>query len=225
MIWISLPHLSLFLGVSSRRHIFIASFSCVCCKTDSRHPIIIQIQSRKSRWWLLQNRPFQFPAPISSFPKLRIGLGTLLAGHSPYAGRGKHGQSLPCPASLSVPSPPSSGSAWREVSPLLFTQPVPECGNYIWVTRQKHSRPCQFIKWLRCLDYHINLSNTGAGLHTGMAARLMSARWFSRKNATTDVLWQCDTNGLSTHRQDIPNSIYQTTRYTFVFHICQQTSS
>lgn len=32
-------------------------------------------------------------------------------------GRGKHGQSRPCPTSLWTPSPRSSGSAWREVSP------------------------------------------------------------------------------------------------------------
>lgn len=34
MIWISLLHRSLFLGVSSRRHIFTASFSFVSYKTD-----------------------------------------------------------------------------------------------------------------------------------------------------------------------------------------------
>lgn len=33
-----------------------------------------------------------------------------MAGHLPGVGRGKHGQSRPCPASLSAPSLHSSGS-------------------------------------------------------------------------------------------------------------------
>lgn len=41
MIWISLLHLSLFLGVSSRRHIFTASFSFVSFKTDNSNSIIV----------------------------------------------------------------------------------------------------------------------------------------------------------------------------------------
>lgn len=101
MIWISLLHLSLFLGVNSRRHIFIASFSFVFYKTNNRYPIIIETEAK------------------SLCARFKTSHFYILHPYSRYVGRGKHGQSLPCLASLSAPSHRTSGSVWREVSPLL----------------------------------------------------------------------------------------------------------
>lgn len=53
---------------------------------------------------------------INSVPVNMMSCGCYEAD-SHGVGRGKHGQSRPCPTSLWTPSPRSSGSAWREVSP------------------------------------------------------------------------------------------------------------
>lgn len=110
MIIISLLHLSLFLGVSSRRHIFTASFSFVTCKTESKKYRPAGHKSLEK-----QRRSIRKFGP---FGRNVIRIQNGMTPHSHGVGRSKHGRSHPCQASLWTPIPRSSGSAWREVSPL-----------------------------------------------------------------------------------------------------------
>lgn len=111
MIIISLLHLSLFLGVSSRRHIFTASFSFVTCKRQTKN-------STSGTWIAWKAAPLHDESMnLVHLNIMSLECYSVMTPDSHGVGRSKHGQSHPCPASLWTPSPHSSGSAWREVSP------------------------------------------------------------------------------------------------------------
>lgn len=128
MIWISLLHRSLFLGVSSKRHIFTASFSFVSYKTDKTlnvcYVVVLFLNDCVLFCGVASTIKIQTSVirPIfqsyCSHTTVAIVCAVSVV-NLPGAGRGKHGQTRPFPASLWAPSPRSSGSAWREVSPSL----------------------------------------------------------------------------------------------------------
>lgn len=107
MIWISLLHRSLFLGVSSRRHIFTASFSFVSYKTDKPvcYVVVLFLNDCVLFCGVASARKIQTSVirPIfqtyCSHTTVAI-VCAVSAVNLPGAGRGKHGQTRPFPASL-----------------------------------------------------------------------------------------------------------------------------